>query len=620
MRALALFFCLLFGAASAAEPTGCPDFRVELPRPRPGAVLQAADYGFSVSNADNAAALQRAVDAARRQDAAAIELPAGRFPCFGPGGVELDGFRDFTLRGRETAFVFRRTPSNGKPNFRLANCERVLVEGVVSDWDWAREPLASFATVAAVHVDKADDASFVDFDLRDAHPGHPHPVPMLVANAMTSDFSGFRTGGGHFDCGTWFGHFGSRNEWLSPRRLRVWPAVRAPGQPQYGPQLALFSPARNRDFAGRFTVGEAVRLNHFYYGENAFELESNAHLTLRRVHVRACRSIGFLVKGAQHHWRMEDCSVAPEEGSGRAISATADACHVVRSRGFCQLVGCRWRLNEDDMNNFHDRATLVVKRGERGLEVVNTCGAGYLGAEPGDELELLHADYAPAGWRGRLVAVDGNVYAMDRPTPKETNFVFVAANRSYGTDNILISGCTFVSAGLRNLIHGSNVTVENCVWKGAAASPLRFQAAWTPDNWCEGSGCSNVVVRNCRFERDNLHRWKVSGRTAEIVTVALTPERTWCAPKKRTPAMERAIAARFPDGDIRVEPWAGAISDVLVEGCTFVDPIQYTWQMETGRNLTFRRNRTVITRRSPDDPPDRGKVFCGPQTENVRLE
>lgn len=21
-----------------------------------------------------------------------------------------------------------------------------------------------------------------------------------------------------------------------------------------------------------------------------------------------------------------------------------------------------------------------------------------------------------------------------------------------------------------------------------------------------------------------------------------------------------------------------------------------------------------------DDPPDRGKVFCGPQTENVRLE
>ena len=23
---------------------------------------------------------------------------------------------------------------------------------------------------------------------------------------------------------------------------------------------------------------------------------------------------------------------------------------------------------------------------------------------------------------------------------------------------------------------------------------------------------------------------------------------------------------------------------------------------------------------TPDDPPDRGKVFCGPQTENVRLE
>ena len=58
-----------------------------------------------------------------------------------------------------------------------------------------------------------------------------------------------------------------------------------------------------------------------------------------------------------------------------------------------------------------------------------------------------------------------------------------------------------------------------------------------------------------------------------------------------------------------VKPWQGIISDVLVEGCTFLNPRGAVWHMSDGRNLTFRNNTIRIDVADPDALPYRGSAF-----------
>lgn len=562
--------------AVAGEPTGCPEFTVERPRKLESVQrtrtfvvpesVRAEEFGFSVTNTRNAAAIGRAIAEAKRIGASGVELKSGTYLCCDEPGFELEGLTDFTLDGKGATLVFWRpapSASSQVPQWKIEsdggcvsvrNCTRTWLKDFNIDWDWSREPLASRAIVVAVN---GRGRPFVDFDLPEGHPAYPRRVPILVGEAMDPTFSRFRNGPGHFFVNLSFGSMGLESEWLSSKRLRVFFDGRA-------------------DEAVKFDVGGAYRLLHRYYGDNAVMMDSNRHLTLSRVNVFAARGMAFQVRGRQRFWRIEDCTVAPPVGSTRVISSTADANHVAQSCGYCQMVNYRVRLNSDDCSNFHDRTTIAVKSGDCGLRVINDRGARFFGAETGDEIELLNADFSPAHWRGRIVKVTEDGYVMDRPTPKETNYAFVLANRTYGTDNILLRNCEFTDATARTLIHGCNVTVENCSWKRTCATPLRFLAVWTKNVWCEGTGCTNVIVRNCRFEHDNIWRWNVAGRTAEIVSFAFTPERFGDQSKDAAPD---------------VIPWEGAVSDILVENCVFVDPIDLTWQKATGRGLIERNNR-----------------------------
>ena len=192
-----------FGDASKEVPvaTGAGMVTVRPPRAKPGTV-RAADYGFSVENDDNAASLQRAVDAAKAQNAGRLVLAPGIYRCYGTKGVVLDGLEDFELDGAGAELVFRREPTDpivpswhhdsSRANFVIRNCRRVRVGGFDMDWDWKTAPLATCAVVTRVHVDASRDlASFVEFELLghgDRHPYYGQTFPLQYMIPMTSDF------------------------------------------------------------------------------------------------------------------------------------------------------------------------------------------------------------------------------------------------------------------------------------------------------------------------------------------------------------------------------------------------------------------------------------------------
>lgn len=630
-------YAQLAAAKPTAVPTGCAEFTVELPRVRSGRTVRAVDFGFSPASDDNAAAINRALAECRRTGADRLELAPGFYNCFGSEGVAVGSLRDLTLDGCGAVLIFRRPPRVGAndkqfdipvagANVVISNCERVAVRDLKIDWDWERDPLADFATITAVHADAAPDASYIDFKMCDVerHPRYPEPVPVQTVGGMTADhtdrrsdapFSGFY--------GTSEGHFGSKNEWVAPNVLRVWPNVKHAGrryQPLYD---ARFGADLNRAAvkAAAKDVGGTYRIVHCYYGPNAINTYGCRHLTLERVDIWSAYGMGIRTSGPQHHWQVLDCHVrlppadlrrpdgrlyAPYR---RGVTVTADAHHVVQSQGFVKFVGCSWTLHQDDSHNFHDRSTLATTVGTHRLEVVNGRGAEYFGAAVGDEIELVQEDFSRTGWKGRIVAIDGDVYTVDRPLPRQRGLAFVVFNASYGTDNIILRDCTFANTlWARSLVHGANVTVENCRFRNITGAPLRFQIEYTWNAWCEGFGCTNVVVRGCSFEND-YDGYAAEGLCAEIYAGARIspPVEQWIKIGNRHVA--KGLAARRAANDPGPSPCPEIVSDILVERCRFLNPRGFAFQAMSGRNLIFRDSEIVFDRPTATPLPYAGGVF-----------
>ena len=345
---------------AGGEPTGCPDFEVEQPRaglsPRASRpVIRATDFGLSEANEHNAAAINAALAEAKRVGAARVELAPGTYRCFDGGrgataqpdrsNIVIDGFTDFNFDGKGATLVFRRDHApvdhqaaqlEGEANVEVRNCLRTVVENFNMDWDWENDPLAVWAKCVDRHVDEADNASYVDFELDRPHPKYPQHVPVQLLTPMSAD----RTGGrGHpMYFGMSLGHIGTKSEWLSPTRLRVWPFVK-PDYGHFSPEaLARYMPGQNGKLTGNVDVGGTFVLAHGYYGLNGFVLTSNRHFTLRNVDIWACRGFGVETRGSQQFWQLVNVNVRSKPGAKYPVTSTADAHHVAQSLAFGKTV------------------------------------------------------------------------------------------------------------------------------------------------------------------------------------------------------------------------------------------------------------------------------------------
>ena len=608
--------------ACGGEPTGCPAFTVERPRPHGGAVLSAKDFGLSEGSDKNASAINRALAEAKRVGARSVELAPGTYRCFDEPGVVVSGFRDFTFDGKGAVLVFRRPAEyRGQPQSELIldkgnvladACARTELKDFTIDWDWEGDPLGAFVRVAAKHVDEAApensyvDLAFVDWD---RHPKYPEPVPVQKISAMDEDRMRFRAGPG-FSFGQTEGHFGARNAWVKPNVLRLWPGLPMEGRNQNPMVRFNRSPAVNLARVRQFEDGGFYRLLHCYYGKNGLNLNANRHLTVRNVTVWSCFGMAMVTDGPQEYTEVEGLRVLPptkeelaaaypgKKFRARPVTSTSDGFHVARSKGFYRLLNCAWTLNNDDSINFHDRFTIAVRGGDRVLDVINRRGAEYFRVEKGAEIELRYPNFAPADFRAKVVRIAGNRIYLDRDMPPQRGQCFLVWDRTYGTDNVHIKGCLFDNSGFRNILSPSNLTVEDCRFHRTNGYPIRFIADYRSDLWCEGMGANNLVVRNCRFEDVNvLHPgWST------ISSVCVTPT----------------------DWDVgEVDPgFVGG--NLLIEKCAFVRPRGPVLDLQTGRDVIFRDCTVDLRGVDTNAWPNAGKIDAhgieGFRTEVINVE
>ena len=634
---LAILSTLATLTTAFSAPTGCPDFEVELPRPANGAVVRAADFGFSETNDNNIVAINAALAEAKRVGASRVELAPGTYRCFDDEnckagqtflaanpGIAIEGFADFTFDGKGATLVFRRdheplqtqdTLLEYGANVTIRGCRRTVVENFNMDWDWETDPLAVWCRCVGKHVDDKDDSSWADFELEAPHPKYPRQVPVQLMTPYPSDKSGSQMdveNGPRYLLGTSLGCIGSKSEWLSPTRLRVWPAVRPASEYCPPQQAGLSSSEKNLEYVQRIRVGGTYTLSHCYYGLNGFVLDSNEHFTLRNVDLWSCRGFGVETRGAQKYWQLVNFNIRQKPGERRPVTSTADAHHFVRSRGYGKMIGCETEMSQDDYFNIHDRTQIAQKRSARTVEVVNSSGIGYTQFKAGSRIRLRHEDYSDAGWTGNIVKIDGEFVTFDRDLPEQKGMLFVLIDDEYASENFLFKDCWFHDAPwARGLVQGNNVTFDGCVFGPMSGLPLKFMTCYSYNVWCEGIGCSNIVVRNCRFENclaDNS--WQVlPGAPLITASMLLPPEysRMEDSVPIANPGFARQVAANKAAGR-KVKPSADAVCDILIEKNTFVNPRGLVLLTENASRVTFRDNKVESDGSAWEPFPFAGKI------------
>ena len=590
--------------------TGAGEIVVSPPRPN-GRTVYAADFGFSVTNDDNGAAIQRALDAAKKAKAGRLVLAPGVYRCFGPKGVMFDGFEDFVFDGAGAELVFRRPPTypivpswhhdTSRANFVIRNCRRMRMGGFDMDWDWRTAPLATGARVTKIHVDETSDfASYVEFELLghgDRHPYFGTAFPVQHLNQMSADFSTFGERNSNWWMGTYEGDMGAKSEWIDPVHVRVYPSVFDRSQPHWGGPNAVSGNAKaNRAHVKMRHVGEHVRIAHRYYGKGGFTLDSNEDLELHDVNVYACFGFGVYIDGSQRNWILRNVRFKPRD-LRHPISCSADTIHFSHSMGGAIIDGLQTSHGQDDVINVHDRFTVAKPVGERELEVILKRGAIYFMPGVGHEVELRFPTFHATGWRGKVVAIKDSRIVFDRPLPAAggdsshstvgTGPYFLVFDRSASCDRVIVRNAVIEDNEQRCLFNASDITIENCVFRRTNGDAVRLLADYTMTYWCEGTGVTNLVVRNCRFENNCMgHQldcpWNMG---ADLVTCLGLPPNV-----------------RISDAD------KSHVSRILVEGCTFRDSLSYAAAFNFGRDIVFRRNSIECTGLRGDRLPTSGSI------------
>ena len=527
-------------------PTGAKEFSVDLPTPKNGLVVSAADFGLN-ENVDNAAAIiNKALEHCRKTGASKLVIPRGTYKSFDGTQIIVQDFEDFTIDGQgSTIIINKNLRKSGPSTLSIARCKRTLLENLNFDWDWNSNPLASVVEVVGGN-DKYFDIKFLeyeDFPQKDVRIGifsayDPKTKSVGIENGKTLAFNMFVGRGKPVE-----------TQWIASNILRI--KTKNP-----------------------FEAGELYRLQHSYYEYGCVSMLSNTHLTLRNFNIYSCSGHAFTVSGTQKYWHFDNVNIVrPPNSERRAITTTTDHLHIAQSQGYMKMENCEFSLGADDCINMHDCSIIMDRESDETLLSVNARNS-YLYNE-GEEIELRQDDFSPAGFTGKviektLVDKERKIYRvrLDKPIPEMKGVYFVLFSKKYDTRNMIVRNCYFHDNRARGvLILARDVTVENCRFFHNEMGAIKIETGFTGNSWCEGYGVENVVVRNCTFDTCNPSGSMTNGYERDIYMGVYL----------------------FTDPSYRKTDYP-ILRDIMFENNTFKDTFGVVAVVTSVRNLIFRNN------------------------------
>ena len=260
----------------------------------------------------------------------------------------------------------------------------------------------------------------------------------------------------------------------------------------------------------RGDFGEAVPGNIMVFGaaarlHPAFTLLDCSGFLLENVNIWSCCGMGVIAQ-CSRDIELRNVKVEPSPGSGRMISASADATHFVNCKGYIRMIDCVFRNQKDDATNIHGlymAVERVIAPDRLLLKWRNSGQYGVRFIKPGMSMELVDNEtmMSYAGIKVKSVEYLNSEYAeveFTAPLPGNVKENHVVAEDD-GYPDVLISGCYIGNNRARGLLLGSRgrTVVEKCTFHTPGAAIL---LEGDGNYWYEQSGVRDLLIRDNVFD------------------------------------------------------------------------------------------------------------------------
>lgn len=440
---------------------------------RPGIALNVSRFGAVPDDGrDDTAAFLAAFQAIRTNGDKRIIIPKGRYDLRADGNPErrdvlvpLARLKGLAIDGRGAELMM----SGMGGLFAFSECRDVTVRGLSVDWQ--RPPFSEGTVIAAA-------PRHFDVKILNAYPvqgGEPvgafmsyHADTRLPDGADLDVYNSVE-----------------RTELVAPQVLRV---------------------HLTREIA--VPVGRLLLLRHQVYGRNAFVFHRCSDVAVSDVTVY-CTPGMAIVCGVTTDVTLERFNVLIRPGSGRLMSATADACHFGGCKGTVSLTDCVFEGMGDDGANVKSGLYLTVRKrvdertvlGQHNLKMADLPDAG-------DLLEMSHVDtllpFASAKVRrAAMEPGEGNLHRVefDAPLPAELREGDVLGNASRAP-RLRMRRCTVRANRARGVLcQTRDAVIEDCTFSHCTSAGVLVLTEVV--YFHESIGTRDVIVRNNRFENCN---------------------------------------------------------------------------------------------------------------------
>ena len=435
--------------------------------------------------ADDAPAVARAIEHARKTGARRIVFPTGRYDFHAgsnptnPGAmmafqnldrVEIDGQgSEFRFHGLAQGLTFHQCSNIRVRDLRI-DCER--------------------APFSVGHVVAAGERSF-DVEVEQEYPvkgGEPVGAFMDYDPATRTPM---RRGVDAYNAV-------SGTELLKPQVLRVhlkWPITMKPGV--------------------------LVVLRHQVYGYNALTFTRCSRVRVEGVTVHSMPGMG-LVAVHSTDVALDRFRVIPRPGTRHPMSATADATHFMGCKGTVSLRNCVFEGMGDDGANIKSGLYLTVQKrlDERTVLARHNLNLVDL-PDPGDVMEAFPTEtmvaYGQATVKSAVLEDDRTTHRVEfaEPLPSELREGDVLGNASR-TPKLRMSNCTVRLNRARGVLcQTRDAIIENCTFDRCTGPGILVLTEVA--HFFESIGTRDVVVRNNRFLDCN---YGAAGADASLMAMA----------------------------------------------------------------------------------------------------
>jgi len=531
------------GATTQAVAIGASKITIDPPAAKQERVLTATEFGLVADDPQtsttiavatkNFAAVKRAIDACREQDASRLVFPKGVYRFYSDEAIAISKLSDVVIDGQGSEFIFEKLHPNVAA-VSVIDCTRCVIKDLRLDWDWTVTPLASLCRVMSVSDDGLNcELMFPDLSEKELELVQKAPWKQIFP--------------------------------MDEKTFRPLSAVRL------SPSVSQFTPLPGGVLRVTFkqpmplVKGDTYCVRHQYYEMSAFRIGDSSHLLFDNVTIYSMPGMGWVSRGEMSHWGFRDCRIVRREGSRRPLTATADGFHVTESLGNLLLENCEFTGLGDDCVNIHDNCFQGVQRNDDHTLTLVGNNRWRFRVAAGHTIELFRADYSPIGFRSRIDAVvykgDDTILTLTEKLPADLSRQSIVVNHHYRSANVRIVNSRFHNTSGRGLLtDAKDLTVENCIFDHTFGQAVQLAIDIVPPLWAEGLPTSNVVLRGNVFDGVNA-----AGRTDNAAICTFT---------------------RWPAGATMHTLY----SDVLIERNRFVDTHGPAVAIRNCQNVVVRDN------------------------------